>query len=87
MCNQITNKNTDNSANLNEKIQNKRSNYQGQNLSVTSKEDCQNNNLSKQCSKFPSKTLIQSQRLYYQLSTMFRHVICLKFKNIQYIQR
>ena len=45
------------------------------------------NKLSKQCSKSPSKTLIQSQCLYCQLLTMFGHVICLKFKNIRYIQR
>ena len=35
--------------------------------SVTSKEDLQKDKLSKQCSKFPSKTLIQSQCLYCQL--------------------
>ena len=40
------------------------------------------NKLSKQCSKSPSKTLIQSQCLYCQLLTMFGHVICLKFKKI-----
>ena len=55
--------------------------------SIASKEDGQKNKLRKQCSKVPSKTLIQSQCLYCQLGTMFTHVICLKFKNIQYIQR
>ena len=34
---------------------------------VTSKEDCQKNKLHKHCSKFTSKTLIQSQHLYCQL--------------------
>ena len=54
---------------------------------VTSKEDRQENKLNKNCSKFTSKTVIKSQCLYYRLLTMFGHVICLKFKNIQYIQR
>ena len=31
-------------------------------------------------------TLIQSQRLYCRLSTMFGQVTCLKFKNIRYKQ-
>ena len=55
--------------------------------SGTSKEDRQKNKLNQQCSKFSSKAQIKSQCLYCQHWTMFGHVICLKFKNIRYIQR
>ena len=54
---------------------------------VTSKENHENNNLKKHCSKFTSETLIWSQCLFCKLWKMFDCNTCLKFKNIQYIQR
>ena len=55
--------------------------------SVTSKEDRQNNKLRKQCSKFPSKTLISLSVFYANFEQCLTNVNCLKFKNIRYIQR